>query len=347
MSNSSPQKFNAKLLWEIDQFSNVCAEGQSSRLKSKPFYNCEEDSILKWHLVLTPSGNGPNDSVFFELCCDSVTPVEKYTALSGDVEIAFIGNSLPLTGTRKTWFHIASVDDNKLHGVPFHFNFSELDQMTFENKISISCKVGYTRKDIMDRNLVELDKCSLSRDFEQIQTDQYLSDVTISVKGKDYKAHKVILAARSSVFKSMFRTDMQESKGNHITITDINEDVFDEMYNFIYTGKTKNLEVLAFELLPAADKYDLEELKNACGRILLRKLSAQNVGKILILADMHNVEELKKNALRFIKANKTDCEEFTNKNSDFWNDLMSRPMLMKDLVWYLNFNTESFNRDEA
>ncbi|XP_065204072.1 speckle-type POZ protein-like [Planococcus citri] len=157
------------------------------------------------------------------------------------------------------------------------------------------------------------------------------SDVTISVKGKNYPAHKLILAARSSVFKAMFRNDMQESQKNRIVINDIEEETFEEMLHYIYTGKVKNLEESAFELLSVADKYDLKELKNACEGILLSKLSADNVGKILVLADMHNAEELKANALRFIKAKYSNCGNY--ENTEMWKILTeSRPSLMKDML---------------
>ncbi|XP_065209106.1 speckle-type POZ protein-like [Planococcus citri] len=174
---------------------------------------------------------------------------------------------------------------------------------------------------------IENDEYSLSSDLERIRIDEDFSDVTISVKGKNYPAHKLILAARSSVFKAMFKNNMQESQTNHITITDMEQETFEEMLRYIYTGKMPNLEEWAFELLPAADKYDLKELKNACERLLLTEISAENVGKVLVLADMHNADELKAHALLFIKENSADFEP------EIWNVLTeSRPGLMKDIL---------------
>ncbi|XP_065204070.1 speckle-type POZ protein-like [Planococcus citri] len=210
------------------------------------------------------------------------------------------------------------------------------DKIRLVNTIHVYFQLYTTREDL-DTNSIKIDEpnassienddCSLSSDLERIRVDEDFSDVTISVKGKNYPAHKLILAARSSVFKAMFKNDMQESQTNHITITDMEQEIFEEMLQYIYTGKMPNLHEWAFELLPAADKYDLEGLKNACERLLLTKISAENACKILVLADMHNAEELKAHALRFIKENPANFE------TEIWNVLTeSRPGLMKDML---------------
>ncbi|XP_065204069.1 speckle-type POZ protein B-like [Planococcus citri] len=174
---------------------------------------------------------------------------------------------------------------------------------------------------------------SLSRDLGRIRIDEHYSDTTISVKGKNYAVHKVILAARSSVFHAMFKSRMQESKENHIIITDIDSDIFEEMLHYIYTGKANNLKVLAYELFSVADKYDLKHLKTICEQALIRNLSVDNAGKILTLADMHNAEILKVHTIQFIKRNAANgnCKDF--RNTDLWKILStSGPDLMRDML---------------
>lgn len=65
------------------------------------------------------------------------------------------------------------------------------------------------------------------------------------------------LKARSAVFAAMFEHDMVESMLNRVVITDIDHEVLKEMLNFMYTGKTPNLNKMAQGLLAAADKVKL------------------------------------------------------------------------------------------
>jgi speckle-type POZ protein len=74
------------------------------------------------------------------------------------------------------------------------------------------------------------------------------------VNGREYYAHKAILAARSPVFAAMFEHEMEEKKQNRVEITDMDHEVLREMLRFIYTGKATNLEKMHDELLAAADK---------------------------------------------------------------------------------------------
>merc|ERR1712203_1273747 len=77
-------------------------------------------------------------------------------------------------------------------------------------------------------------------------------------------------------------------------------EVMDQMLRFIYTGKARDLERMAAELLAAADKYALDRLKVMCEEALCNSLSVENVSEVLILADLHSAEQLKAQAIEFI-----------------------------------------------
>lgn len=80
------------------------------------------------------------------------------------------------------------------------------------------------------------------------------SDVTLCTRGREFKAHKAILSARSPVFGAMFEHEMEESRKGRVEISDIDPDVFHEMLKFVYTGSTPQLQGMADDLLAAADK---------------------------------------------------------------------------------------------
>jgi speckle-type POZ protein len=57
-----------------------------------------------------------------------------------------------------------------------------------------------------------------------------------------------------------------------------------EVLRFIYCNEVENLDEVAGELIVAADKYQLEELKPICIESLLPKLNDKNVCKLLMLS---------------------------------------------------------------
>ncbi|KAL6953837.1 hypothetical protein U1Q18_046967 [Sarracenia purpurea var. burkii] len=138
----------------------------------------------------------------------------------------------------------------------------------------------------------------LLEDFGSLLKNGKFADVTISVNGTEYSVHKTILAARSAVFSAMFEQNgMRESVKNRIDVTDIRENVMEEMLRYIYTGKVENLDEMAYDLFEAADKYDLAELKAMCENVLCNNLSVDSAAKTLDLADLHHANELKSEAI--------------------------------------------------
>jgi len=60
------------------------------------------------------------------------------------------------------------------------------------------------------------------------------------------------------------------------------------------------LETLADHLLAAADKYQVERLRQLCEVELASSLSVQNAAERLALAEMHSAEQLKEECVEFV-----------------------------------------------
>lgn len=145
--------------------------------------------------------------------------------------------------------------------------------------------------------------------FFGLEEKNKFSDVTIvshNAKGDsslapvEFPAHKVILAARSPVFASMFEYNMQESSNNKIEVNDLSPDALKEMLTYIYTGRVSDVGNVAYDLLYAADKYQLDDLKTLCEQQLSKSLKVENAAHMLQFAHMHNTPMLKRRTLRFI-----------------------------------------------
>ncbi|KOB75925.1 Speckle-type poz protein, partial [Operophtera brumata] len=67
-------------------------------------------------------------------------------------------------------------------------------------------------------------ECRLSDDLGALFDNERFSDVTLAVGGREFQAHKAILAARSPVFAAMFEHEMEERKRNRVDITDVDHE---------------------------------------------------------------------------------------------------------------------------
>jgi speckle-type POZ protein len=118
-----------------------------------------------------------------------------------------------------------------------------------------------------------------------------------------------VLATRSSVFKAGFYGPLRARRNKHITIEDIQPDIFRELLHFIYTDSMSpsmsdldadEKKQLIQHLLVAADRYDVQRLKAVCERALCESLDVETVAAMLALADQQNCRQLKDAAIHFI-----------------------------------------------
>ena len=179
--------------------------------------------------------------------------------------------------------------------------------LTPDDKFTLLCKVSVLQDSFSisgqnPRPAIKVTRCTLEDDVGELWENPLFTDCSLLVAGHEFRAHKVILAARSPVFRAMFEHQMEERLANCFEIQELDFQVFKEMMDFIYTGKAPTLHShsMACDVLPAADKYGLEGLKVICEDSLCRNLSVENAAHTLILADLHNIQQLKNEALYFI-----------------------------------------------
>jgi speckle-type POZ protein len=137
------------------------------------------------------------------------------------------------------------------------------------------------------------------------------SDVSFSVGGETFCAHRAILAARSPVFKAQLFGSMADAQMDRITLHDVQPAAFRILLRFLYTDAlpsdtelVKDLESssaidLLQHLLAAADMYQLDRLKLMCAQKLWDRVSPETVAAMLVSAEMHNCPELKKRCIDF------------------------------------------------
>ncbi|KAM3335438.1 hypothetical protein ACQJBY_029736 [Aegilops geniculata] len=145
-----------------------------------------------------------------------------------------------------------------------------------------------------------------------LEANDIPEDITFSVGGLVFGAHKLVLAIRSPVFKAEFYGPMKETGTPLRTIKDMQPDVFKALLHFIYNDSLQITDDLEGNdrveklqhLLVAADRYGMEKLKLVCQRILCQNLDVENVATMLALADQHHCDILNDACVRFISSQK-------------------------------------------
>uniref|UniRef100_A0A453LR78 BTB domain-containing protein n=1 Tax=Aegilops tauschii subsp. strangulata TaxID=200361 RepID=A0A453LR78_AEGTS len=133
-------------------------------------------------------------------------------------------------------------------------------------------------------------------------------DVKFQVGGETFSAHRLVLAARSPIFRAEFFGQMREGTTTEaIRIDDMEAPVFNALLTFMYTDALPDMKqeeeyAMAQHLLVAADKYNLERLKLICEDKLCNRIDTSSVATILALAEQRQCHELKAACLVFLSS---------------------------------------------
>ncbi|XP_065205319.1 protein roadkill-like [Planococcus citri] len=315
----------ASYVWTIEDFDFHEAKGEPL---VSPVFSSVTNNQVEWNLKLKPNGEtDAENSITLFLYLNKRSSIERNKKIFAKISFYILNSDgkeefnqpLPV----KEFVHSESGKTN--WGLIFIKDSSKY-QLLWNNTLAIRCEVKFSDMNVKaednhqcDCN-IDVPECNLSENFASLFESQEFTDVVLSINGKDFPAHKAVLAARSSVFHAMFTHTTKENELNRVEIEDINEQVVGEMLKYIYTGKCKNLNEFAGELLAAADKYDLYQLKTMCAKTLFERVSVENAASLLALADMHRVKELKNKVIKFIVSNPTEVmgtEGWENIRSNF------------------------------
>ncbi|KAH9742654.1 btb/poz and math domain-containing protein 4 [Citrus sinensis] len=282
----------------------------------------------QWAIYFYPDGKNPEDnsayvSVFIALASEGT-----------DVRALFELTLLDQSGKGKHKVH--SHFDRSLESGPYTLKYRgsmwgykrffrramlETSDYLKDDCLKINCTVGVVVSaiDCSRFHSIQVPESDIGAHFGMLLDNAESSDITFDVAGEKFPAHKLVLAARSPIFRSKFFDELEEDK-QEIIISDLEPKVFKAMLHFIYRDTlTEDVDVdvatpssscmssvsdtLTAKLLAAADRYGLERLRLMCGSHLCKDISVNSVAKILSLADEHHATELKAVCLRFAAEN--------------------------------------------
>ncbi|CAN6236500.1 unnamed protein product [Urochloa humidicola] len=186
------------------------------------------------------------------------------------------------------------------------------------------------------------------------------ADVEFRVGDETFAAHRLLLEARSPVFKAKLPGLNEERKTIVVVqINDMEPRVFKAMLSFIYTDTWPEMEskeecAMSQRLFVAADQYGLQRLKLMCEYRLCDLIDASSVAEILLLAEKYQCAALKEACFDFIgsKAILLPAREkllAAWKTDDLWFDqfVLLCSTIIKDQIFNILENDRSRESVEA
>ncbi|KAK4487832.1 hypothetical protein RD792_003568 [Penstemon davidsonii] len=279
----------------------------------------------EWAIYFYPDGKNPEDlslyvSVFIALASEGT-----------DVRALFELTLLDQSGKGKHKVH--SHFDRALESGPYSLKYrgsmwgykrffrrTSLETSDFlkDDCLSMHCTVGVVRTRVEGPKLysVPVPPSDMGDGLKYLLDSDLGCDIVFKIGEETFKAHKLILAARSPVFKAQFFGLVGDTNISHFELEDIEPSIFKALLQFIYSDSLPNFDeiigststtstsaIMMQHLLAAADRFALDRLKQLCEAKLCEKVSADTVATTLSLAEQHRCPQLKAICLKFAATN--------------------------------------------
>jgi len=158
--------------------------------------------------------------------------------------------------------------------------------------------------------------------------DGYCHDLALVCRGEErLELHRVILAARSVVFRTMVDVDMVERKTLTIKIEDFEASVVKEFIHFLYADQISDNFTNFAELMRIGHQYQVFSLVDKCAEHLVDDVSVDNVAQLGRLAEAFEAVVLSEKCAIFV------AENFKNIDKDILDSIPS-PLYRKSFETY-------------
>lgn len=143
----------------------------------------------------------------------------------------------------------------------------------------------------------------LSEGLEKLWITGAHSDIKITVENRVFKCHKAVLFATSPYFDAMFSSGMRESVSGEIHFKEMEASTFEQVMEYIYTGKEVVTQENVIKLLKASSLLQIRTLCEKCETVLEPYIDLDNCIDIWRLSLIHSWEKVRIRAVRKILKN--------------------------------------------
>uniref|UniRef100_A0A7C8ZGR8 BTB domain-containing protein n=1 Tax=Opuntia streptacantha TaxID=393608 RepID=A0A7C8ZGR8_OPUST len=277
-----------------------------------------------WAIYFYPDGKNPEDSSVY---------VSVFIALASDgtdVRALFELTLLDQTFSGKDKVH--SHFDRALESGPYSLKYKgsmwgykrffkranlEGSEYLKDDCLILKCTVGVvkSRMERPKQYTITVSPSDMGESLKQLLDNEMGCDIVFEVGDGRFKAHKLILAARSPVFRAQFFGLIGNPNKDTVVVEDVEPSIFKAMLHYIYSdclpdvceimgsSSSCSLTIMVQHLLAAADRFGLDRLKLLCESKLCDEITVETVSTTLSLAEQHRCMQLKTVCLKFAAAN--------------------------------------------
>ncbi|RWR94729.1 BTB/POZ and MATH domain-containing protein 2 [Cinnamomum micranthum f. kanehirae] len=274
-----------------------------------------------WAIYFYPDGKSPEDNAAY---------VSLFIALASDgtdVRALFELTLLDQSGKERHKVH--SHFGRTLESGPYTLKYRgsmwgykrffkrtalEVSDYLKDDCLSVHCSVGVVQSHTEGPKIytIAVPSSNIGQHFGQLLDTGKGTDVNFEVDGEIFPAHKLVLAARSPVFRAQLFGPMKDQNTQCIKVEDMEAPVFKALLHFMYWDVLPDMEeltglnmkwastLMAQHLLAAADRYGLERLRLLCEAKLCVEVAINTVATTLALAEQHHCFQLKAVCLKFV-----------------------------------------------
>lgn len=179
---------------------------------------------------------------------------------------------------------------------------SALEASSFlkDDCLKFHCTIGVVRTRVGNgkRYVIPVPPPDMIQNLKVLLESKIGSDITFEVGNEFFRAHKVILAARSPVFRAQFFGLVGNPDMEIVVIKEVDPFAFKAMLLFLYSDELPETHELSDSdplctpttivqhLLAVADRFGLARLKLMCEEKLYEDLTADTVENTLAIADV-------------------------------------------------------------
>ncbi|KAJ3687188.1 hypothetical protein LUZ61_016352 [Rhynchospora tenuis] len=180
----------------------------------------------------------------------------------------------------------------------------EASQYLKDDSFMVKCTIRVAKETWEEARQSIVPPSDLHLHLTKLLESSEMADITFEVDEESFIAHRIVLAARSSVFKQLLCQKGDNDASSCVRIQDVKAPVFKALLHYLYTdrlpnGIDKSLPSFDQQLLLAADTYAIERLKFICEEKLCNKLSVDTVASTFQLAEKCKCDRLNTACLKF------------------------------------------------
>lgn len=172
---------------------------------------------------------------------------------------------------------------------------------------------------------------TLSSDLENFYSDQNKTDVVLKVDNTEFPVHRAILFARSPRLASELEL---ESAGEVVQVASVPTATMRDVLKYVYSGKIQEVNSSnCLQMLDAASRFSLREIKDVCLHFLRHNLTEDNVFDAATLACEHGDLFLKDEVERYLTKHMSTVlqsekwKELSSEKYKFANEILSAVLL--------------------